>query len=459
MTIARRQVIGWGALGLGAVAVDGCALPWGKSPTASPDDVDRLLAELDRVVADLQTLEPDVEGFGIKPGGAYVAQGEVVCKRLLTALCSMGTLRDVPRALWREPRIEQRLMQTLPRIHTALEMALESLANIDEAEGARIDKRLHDDPDLPMHILEHIDDLAKKVHVPVDQRVYLRTATTQLASRMRYEGTKDVMTGLATKYHRAVVTRLGALGIPGDPDAGASSTWGTDADAGADAGAGADGGTEAGDEGGAEQQKTEPEPIRVRFHTRATPSQVHYATCSLQPTLTVDGAKQQVVLDWEEFRCPVTIKLSNDQPLIHGAVHTEPGADGRNTVTLVLYPTSESQTDALTQGATALARELQRRLTASVAAPPPSPPQPRLGDVGESCRTSADCDSALTCDRGVCGTGEEETSSAKLIKTTKAVAKWGAYLSIPPICAIGALVLLTCLFMVIVAGCMYADGD
>jgi uncharacterized membrane protein len=52
-----------------------------------------------------------------------------------------------------------------------------------------------------------------------------------------------------------------------------------------------------------------------------------------------------------------------------------------------------------------------------------------------------------------------ERTSSKLMKTTGKVAKWGAILLIPPICAVGILVLLTCLFMVIVAGFEYAGGD
>lgn len=462
MTIGRRGVLGLGAIGVGAFALDGCggALPWANAAATSPAEVDRLLAELDAVVAQLKALEPDVEKFGMKRGGAYVAEGQAVCTRLLTALCTLGTLRDVPRDFWKEPRLEERLKRTLPQIHATLTTALGYLANVDDEEGARIDERLHDDPSLPMRILENVDDNAKHAHVPIEQRAFLRTAITQLASRMRFEGTKEVMTGLARKYHRAVGSRMSMFGMPGNSDGGdASDDDASDtSDAGAptsDAGAGdTDAGTEA--------KPPESPPLRVRFETNSSPNDVHVATCALQPTVTLDGAERRVQLDWEEFRCPPPPGATDEQPPIHGTVHTEPGENGGHVVTVVIYPppgTSDRQ--GLSSGAVHVAQRLQRALGA--AAPPPRtrppPAEARLGERGESCLTKADCESPLACSQSTCRAEDDETSSAKLMKTTKAIAKYGAYLSIPPICAIGALVLLTCLFMVIVAGVMYANGD
>jgi hypothetical protein len=444
MTIGRRHLVGLGALGLGAVALDGCgALPWARPATMGPDDVERLLAELDHVLLQVKTMEPPVEKFGIAPNGPFVAQGEAECRRLLSALCFMGTLREVPRSAWQEPRLEQRLRDTLPKIHATIRTALEHLGAIDQEEGDRIDERLRRDPGLPMRILEHVDEYAKQLDVPVEQRAYLRTRTTELAWRMRHEGTREVTTSLAQKYQRAVTSRSSLFGFAGDADDGGAALGG---------GGDVDGGT---------QPEPEPEPLRVRFHTDATSSQVQQATCSLDTQVTVGGVQRRIVIDWEEFHCPTTpsTQASGEQPL-HATVHIEPGAGGKNVVTLVVYPPpGVNADDQLSAAVTGVARILQQRLAPATVVHVAPVVAARLGVDGESCRTKADCESPLFCADGTCRTEDDMPSSERLIRTTGSIAKYGAYLSIPPICAIGALVLLTCLFMVIVAGCMYAAGD
>ena len=97
VTIARRQVVGWGALGLGAVALDACTgMPWAKVPAPGAADSSALLRDLDRILAQLQTLEPDVRRFGIKPGGAHVAQGRDLASSSSLSLCLSAPYRDVP---------------------------------------------------------------------------------------------------------------------------------------------------------------------------------------------------------------------------------------------------------------------------------------------------------------------------------------------------------------------------
>lgn len=127
-------------------------------------------------------------------------------------------------------------------------------------------------------------------------------------------------------------------------------------------------------------------------------------------------------------------------------------------MTLVLYPPDgTTSTDALSTSVVAIAQQIQNALRTAPVAPRV---ERRLGSDGESCRTKTDCDGALLCTDSTCkAEGEGETSSAKLITTTGKVAKWGAILLIPPLCFVGAAVLLMSLFMVIVAGCMYAAGD
>jgi hypothetical protein len=209
-------------------------------------------------------------------------------------------------------------------------------------------------------------------------------------------------------------------------------------------------------------------------------------------------------MDWEEFRCPIKspVSISDTQAPIHATVHAEPSDDAQTLVTVALFPPDgvTGADDVFSASATAIARDLQQRLAETAVAPTTPPVDPavarylgqhcatsadcgplrcvseqcvdpygrvssstaaaaeaRRGGAGESCRVNADCEMPLECGHGVCTT--EQTSSERLMKTTKQIARWGAYLSIPPICAIGVLVLLTCLFMVIVAGCLYAGGD
>lgn len=271
-TIARRQVVGWGAIGLGAVALDGCG---SLLPPATPriDDVERSLVELDRVVLQLKSLEADPKQFGIRRDGADVASGRATCTRLLTTLCFMGTYRDVPETYWHKPDIERRLAETLPKIHNTIRAARNHLVELTAEEGARIDERLKSDPGLTMRILERVDDYAKQIQVPIEHRMYLRTATAELAGRFRWEGAKEVTSKLTTKYDRHLTARMSALGMQGDfadveePQPQPQPQVDT---------------------------QTTPTPLRARFHTRAAPSEVHVVTCALDPTVTIDGTERPI---------------------------------------------------------------------------------------------------------------------------------------------------------------------
>jgi hypothetical protein len=463
MTIAgRRQILGWGALGIGAMTLDGCdgVLPWGKAPAAPPADIHRLLAELDGVMLRLGSLDPRPERFGVRSGRPHVAEGKATCKRLLTTLCAMGTYRDVPEALWREPRVEEHLARTLPEVYATIRGARNHLAELTEDEAFTIEKRLKDDPELAMRVMERVDDYAKQIDVPLEQRTYLRTATVQLSGRYRYEGAKEVTSKLVAQYDRALAQRRGELGMMGDPDTGA---------------------------GGATPESA---PSRASFRTRAQAGKIYVATCGLEPKVTLDdtGAARRVVLDFEETRCQTTSPVTlSDEPPIRGVVHVEPGGDGQNVVTVALYPPPGAEWEAaLTVSVASIAQGLQARLATGqagdacvsraecgplhcvdgVCQTPPQPPArpslrsapPRLGSEGESCRSAEDCEGGLACKGGSCQE-EVRSRSAKLKATTRKVAIVGAYTLIPPICAIGVLILLQCLFMIIVTGVLYAGGD
>ncbi len=310
MAIGRRGVMGLGAVGLGGVAL-GCAngLP-PQAPTASPEDVARLLADLDHVLGELQSLEVG----SLRSSD----QEEALCLRLLRTLCLMGAYRDVPNSVWHEPQVEQRLAETLPRISATLSAARAHLVALMDTHGARIDDKLRSDSDVTMRILERIDEQAKRIDVPLEQRLHLRATTAQLSGRLRFEGAREVTTDLLAKYDRALASRKSVLGMVGDD--------------------------------------TELPPAAV----------------------------------------------------------------------------------------------------------PPSPPvrtEPRpRGEEGESCREDVDCEEPLVCADGECKV-HHGRKSERLVTTTRHVAIYGAIFLIPPLCGIGALILLNCLFMVIVAAGLAAGGD
>ncbi len=457
MTLARRHVLGLGVLGAGAVASGACgtAFPWAKSAGPSPSDVDGVLAQLDAVLARLGALEPDPTRFGVKRDRSSPA-GVGAVKQLLTTVCCLGSYRDVPESYWHEPRVEDHLSKTLPFIDRTIAKARAYIDGLSAEDVARIDRKLQRDPDLTMRVMERVDEYAKEIHAPLEQRTYLRTATAQLAGRFRYEGLKEVSSKLTGKYAKTLASRKNDFGMAPDEDAG-----------------------------GGEEQKTQPTPLRVQFHTRATPEDIRAATCTLVPAVTDSGEVHPILLDWEEFRCSTAIERSTAAHPIRGAVHVEVGDTGDNLVTVVVYPPADATYD-LTDVTTKLARELRTRVDERVRsavgdpcstsdschglrcirercvdpnAPQKPPPvaSAHLGQGGDSCRADADCSDPNTCVHGACDPNER--TSSKLMKTTGKVAKWGAILLIPPICAIGILVLLTCLFMVIVAGFEYAGGD
>jgi hypothetical protein len=217
MTIGRRQVFGLSALGLGAIALEGCGtgpMPrLGHGAKMGPEDVERLLTELDKVVLHLESLDADPKTFGIQGHGARVARGRQQCIELLITLCFLGTYRDVPETVWKEPRVAAHLARSLPRIQAVIVEARGHLTGMSDETVAAIDERLERDPDLPMKIMERIDGYAKHIDVPMEQRTYLRLSTVQLAARFRYEGTREVTRKLSSNYSRILDSKIADLGL------------------------------------------------------------------------------------------------------------------------------------------------------------------------------------------------------------------------------------------------------
>lgn len=332
MTLRRRDLFGLGALGLGAVALEGCGTPVIRRPGAAMTarDVDRMLDELDRVVAHLEALDADPTRFGIRGHSVEVAQGKQRCIALLTTLCFMGTYRDVPESVWREPHVAAHLARSLPRIKATIASARDHLAGMTEDEVATIERGLTHDPDLPMKIMERMDGYAKELDVPLEQRTYLRLTTAQLAARYRHEGIREVIGKLVSSYGRVLKTRMAEVGV--------------------------------------EEDAVE----------RAT-------VCAPQP---------------------------------RGALSKSRG--------LLASP------------------DISGPLTSA------------LGEVGESCVSATDCQTGLDCIEGEC---KPLARSERLMNTNRDVSKWGAIFLIPPLCGIGALILLESLFIVVVAGILHAGGD
>jgi hypothetical protein len=318
-----------GALGVGTLALEAC----GGSPAAGPaslpsaSEIERRLVELDHVLQRLDAMDSEAKSFGIRGERPEIIHGRARCLAMLTSLCCLGTYRDVPAAVWREPRVEEHLSRALPRIDATLGAARHHLATMSDEHLAAIDERLGRDPDLPMRIMERLDAYAKELGVPMDQRTYLRVSTLQLASRYRDEGTKHVTRKLTAVYGRLLDARLAELGLGDDP-------------------------------------ATEDEPTPRRGVSAGQTS------------------RAASFLGWPDAQDP--------------------------------------------------------------------------RGVGEACRTDFQCAEELACDSGQCVPAKR---SRQLLRTTKKTAVYGAIFLIPPLCGIGVLILLQCLFMVIVAGIMSAGGD
>lgn len=426
--IGRRQIFGLGALGLGAAAVgganSGCGfLPFGKSP--SEPDIEDMLRELDHIVAELQTLEPEPKKFGIKPGTDFDA-GKATSIRLLRTLCFMGTYRHVPEAVWKEPRIEKRLEDTLPQIHATITAARNHLVEMSDEEYARIDKQLMKDPEIAMRILERVDDYASQINVPIEQRTYLRLSMADLAGRYRHEGMKEVTSKLAAKYDRTLKLRRNELGFPTDePEPDANNV-----------------------------QTSQATGLKVRFRTRASEKDIRSAACAIEPKVMVEGVERRVVLDSEGAPCP---PKTDTNPPIPGTVRIEPAEGGENIVTVIVYSDDQTLSGSVMDIAKHLREVLAARPVPTTTTGPTEQKAP--GGPGVFCTAKSDCDGELECIGNRCADPKLLPGSQRLMRFTGKVAKWGAILLIPPICAIGVLVLLQCLFMVIVAGVMYAGGN
>jgi hypothetical protein len=314
------------------------------------------------------------------------------------------------------------------------------------ADYARIDEALRKDPSLPMRVMEQIDELAQRHDVPLEQRTYLRTTMTEMSWRFRNQRTKSVVDELVGKYDRALA-RSPLMGMPAGDERPAA-----DAEAPLPPGA--------------------PEPLRApivaKAATQAEVQDIAKAVCSSSPSVRLGGERHPVDLEWAgpgpepQGGCV----RSGVPDAVRGMVRVEASDKGPSwrTIVVVLQPRGNlkpGDVDDLRTEVTEVAEDLAgkaegTRLRRSVAPAPSS--GPRIGEDGHACLSDDECDSTY-CKQGVCADAKTRPDSAKLMKTTGKVAKVGVWLLIPPICAIGILVLLTCAFMAFTAGIMSAAGN
>ena len=404
----RRDVLGLGALGLGAATLDGCAIfPWPQQPAPSERDLEKLLARLDATLEKMRTSDVSAARFGIgKIDATSDKEGHDAIGKIVAALHVIGTYRDIPESAHELEHVEKHFAEAMPEAFATITGSRDWIHRKSQDDFAKIDARFKRDPDMPMRIMERFDDLARTFEIPIEQRTYLRTATAQLAWRFRAQGTRAVIDDVVQKWDRATARQGALLGMP---QAQASD----------------------------ETLVPPPAPLRVEFRTRATPRSIQQATCSLRPTVFVAGKDRVVDMQWWPEN-EATCSSGTSGSAIRGTVEMSPDPDvgGQSVVVVRLEPPPDAPPEiieAMRPAVIDIARELRRRTSASAA--PATVVQPAAKPAATM------------------------TSSESIMQTAGKTAKWGAILLIPPICFVGVVVLLVALFMVIIAGFMSAAGD
>jgi len=403
----RRDVLGLGALGLGAATLDGCAIfPWPQRPPMSERDLEKILAELDARLEKIRGAKSTVHlvEIGKLDASAEDAGRDAVAK-IVAALHVIGTYRDIPESARTLEHVEKHFAENVPEAFETIGGARDWIKQTARDDFAKLDRRLKRDPNAPMKIMERVDELGKELEIPIEQRAYLRTATAQLTSRFRDQGTRAVVDDVVQKWDRAIARQSALLGAPQEETHAQQP----------------------------EPQAITQEPVRVRYFTTASEQETHRATCLLRPTITIDDRERPVDLQWRTARAH---ECGPAQPnAIRGFVEMSQDPENARSIVVVTLEPPENAPPEVIEDLRAYTRDIAselRRRTAIVA--------PR------AVVAQADDD-------------EPKASSARLMRTVRKTAKWGAILLIPPICFVGILILLVCLFMVIVAGFESASGD
>ena len=191
----RRDVLGLGALGLSAATLDGCAFfPWPAHAAVSERDLEKILAQLDARLTKISgaTSSMTMPGVG-KMDASADHDGRDAIAKIISALHVIGTYREIPEESRALEHVEKHFNENMPEAFRAITGSRDWIKKTSEENFAKLDKRFKRDPDMPMKIMERVDEIAKTFEIPVEQRTYLRTATAQLTWRFRAQGTRAVI--------------------------------------------------------------------------------------------------------------------------------------------------------------------------------------------------------------------------------------------------------------------------
>jgi hypothetical protein len=365
-----------------------------------------MLRQLEQRLDALKESKPRPERFGIANNDTEtIERGHHSVVRTLSALHLLGTYRQIPDDAKREPRVHERFARAAGDVQEVVTDARDSLVEMDDGLRARIDARLRREPDLPMRVMETIDELANSANVPLAQRTFLRTTTAQLSWRLKNQGTRAVIGDVIAKWDRALIAQAS--------------------------------------EG----------PVRARFRTSAGVSDIRRAVCALEPRTEIDGEPRAIDLEWDGEACARPLSGA-----IRGTVRADDEGSER-VVTLEIHPpprTSPEAVQELRQVVVDVGRELRERTIgfANVSA--------RAAEERErtkACKRNDDCDSG-DCKRllfdnfGKCV--PQRPGSERVLETTGRVAVVG--IATLAVC-VGAVILVVALFMLVVAGFMALGGN
>jgi hypothetical protein len=324
-------------------------------PALTASDLD-VLAKMDVVLRAVRTSKPDPARFDVaEKDPAKIAAAHDLVAKSLGAMHTMATFGALSQESQQHPDVQRRMWAALPDVHEATMGMTDQLDSVTAEERRKIDERLRKDPDLPMRIIERIDEQAKQSDIPHAQRLRMRTIATHLAWRLKTQGSGALIDELVGKVDR-VIARHGAdaelqravaakvaeaqlFGFPTEPGENPQVE-------------------------GAEETG----PLRARFRTSATRDAVGRVACSLQAKIVVDGKQRPIDLRIDNQMCGAETEGS-----IHGNVHVQDGE-----VTLELVPPDDVSPGGRGEIRSALrdvGGELRRRVV-GLERPAPSPSEP-----------------------------------------------------------------------------------
>lgn len=127
---------------------------------------------------------------------------EQLYRSSLRALLLTGSVKDLPEADRSRPEVQARLDAHAAEVDFAVHGMTHRLAHMPPDELARVQDRLHRDPDLAQRIIEYIDDEAQKSDFPLGRRLRLRRLARIALWRLRHQPVEMVVHECTDKVHR-----------------------------------------------------------------------------------------------------------------------------------------------------------------------------------------------------------------------------------------------------------------